>query len=408
MLKKIQAVSFFVSKILLNQLTKNEPVSFFVSKILLNQLTKNEPALPTILSYDMVIEGFDWGPAVTRLYLETKNKPATIALTDFQVSFNRLPGFIPPEGDRAPISQAATIESASVEGHRIILELQVHPQTGVNPFTFTLAPMGNDWSVPFYPVITWGSFGTSTPPQGAVRLPLTERFDITGTFTHEQVTLQYAHYTPKGTDRDLPLIIWLHGAGEGGAHILLPQAPTVWLQGTSVWGGVGDVGNYEAALLALIDQFIAETGHLDLSRIYIGGCSNGGYMVMRMLLERPALYAAAWPICLVYPEDWLTDEKLAILKGIPLWLIHDINDGTTPHEDSLRFFNLLREAGASDVHLTTTDGLFSEEFFDVEGKPWRFDDHWSWIPALNNVISEEIDSEKISLFAWMSRQRRPS
>lgn len=415
----------------------------------------NSPS-PQIMGYSITIDSFDWGPGVSYLHLHTDLPVAQVSVDDFSVVFNRLPGFLFPGAPTTAISQSAIVESATVTDGVITLGLHIHPQTGVNPFTFTLSPMGNDWSEPFYPVITWYNQPGFIPPAFAMLgpsapsftpelintyLPIVDDFMLAGTFTYADVTLQYAHFVPTGTATDIPLIIWLHGAGEGsqnntagsevvllgnrvtqlaapeiqaymgvgGAQVFTPQAPTVWLQGTSVWGqgGYGYIGNYEAALLAMIDEFVANTPYIDKQRIYIGGCSNGGYMVMRLLIERPELFAAAFPICLVYPEAWLTDEKIAILAQIPQWFVHDINDPTTPHADSQRFFDLLRAAGGEQIHLTTTDGLFSAEHLDAQGDPWQFDAHWSWIPALNNTITQTIDGQEVSLFEWLAQQVRP-
>ena len=409
----------------------------------------NEGGTVEILSYEIVVEGFDWGPGVTKLILALDDSVESVDLYDFELSFVREPGFIPAGGvPTDPVIQDANLVSvflSDAQGVRVsgastfvTLELEVHPNTGVNPFTFTLSPMGNDWANPFDPVITWQG-EEFTPARTAKTMPLTDLFDLDGSFTMGGVTLQYATFVPpEAATSDRPLIIWLHGGGEGsrgltagtevivlgnrvsqlvapeiqglmgGAHVFLPHSPTMWLMGTDGRGdppGVGYISNYEAALVALIDDFIATTPGIDLSRIYIGGCSNGGYMAMRMLFERPNLYAAAWPVCLLYSEDWITDEKIESIAHVPIWFIHDINDPTTPHEDSLRLLNLLRAAGSDNVHLTTTDGLYSAEFTDEYGEPHRFNDHWSWIPALNNDVHEVIGGSQVSLFEWMAAQR---
>jgi len=402
-----------------------------------------------ILNYQIVVEGFDWGPGVTKLILALDSSVEAVDYQEFELIFLREPGFIPVGGvPTDPVTQEANIVAAFLSNAQgvpvtgastyITLELEVHPNHGVNPFTFTLSPMGNDWANPFDPVISWQGV-EFTPTRTGKIMPLTDLFDLSGSFTMGGVTLQYASFVPpEAATSARPLIIWLHGGGEGsrgltagtdviilgnrvtqlvapeiqglmgGAHVFLPQSPTMWLMGTDGRGdppGVGYVSNYEVALLALIDEYIASTPGIDLSRIYIGGCSNGGYMAMRMLFERPNLYAAAWPVCLLYSEDWITDDKIESIVHVPIWFIHDINDPTTPHEDSLRLLNLLRAAGSDNVHLTTTDGLFSAEFFDEYGEPHRFNDHWSWIPALNNDVHEVIDGSQVSLFGWMAAQQ---
>ena len=393
-----------------------------------------------IVSYEIVIEGFDWGPGVTQLRLTLESPVEAVSLEDFEVSITRKPGFIPPAGDTDPIVQEVNLAGASLsaDGYTVTLDFVVHPSRGVNPFTFTLSPMGNDWADPFTPTITWQGI-EFTPERTARITPLADQFYTDGTFTHDGVTLQYASFSPsQAHTSERPLIIWLHGGGEGsrgntvspdamifgnrvtqlvapeiqgimgGAHVFLPQSPTMWLMGTDGRGdppGEGYRSNYEVALIALIDQFIASTPNVDTSRIYVGGCSNGGYMAMRMLFERPDLYAAAWPICLYYRGEWVNDEKIESIAHIPIWFIHDINDPTTPHEHSQNLHDLLLAAGADNVHLYTTDGLFSDEFVNDDGEPWRFNDHWSWIPALNNTVSDTINGRNVTLFEWMAAQQ---
>jgi len=392
-----------------------------------------------ITGYRMVVEGFDWGPGVTSITLEFSNALESVDVEDFEVSLYRQAGFFMPGFPEEAVIEDAMIVDAelSQDGYSVTLQMVVHPENGINPFTFSMDPgvsMGNAWSDPFETIIIWQG-ETFTPPRIEMALPLTDLFDLSGTFAYEGITLQYASFAPSQAG-DRPLIIWLHGGGEGslentvdpdiiilgnrvtqlvgpeiqgimgGAHVFLPQSPTMWLNGTDGRGegATGYVSNYESALLALIDQFIADTPNIDTNRIYIGGCSNGGYMALRMLFERPHLYAAAWPVCILYDPDWVSDEKVQSIVHIPIWFVHDINDPTTPHEHAQNLYDLLIAAGAENVHLYTTDGLYSDVHLDEDGNPHRFNDHWSWIPALNNTVSGVIDGQQMSLFEWMAAQ----
>lgn len=401
-----------------------------------------------IISYEMVVEGFDWGPGVTRLILALDNPVTSVEVEDFAVSFYREPGFRfnlaapfepfvqPANVTNAFVSDANGMETAEA-GAFITLELMVHPDggIGINPFTFVLSPMGNNWADPFETSIVWNA-EEFTPTRTTKTIPIADDFSRDNLFTYEGVTLQYGYFTPPEAQASpRPLIIWLHGAGEGsrnltagtdaallgnrviqlaapkiqeimgGAYVLVPQAPTVWMMGTGAWGGTGYVSNYEDALMALIEDFIANTPGIDERRVFVGGCSNGGYMTIRALMRAPELFAASFPVCLLYNPDWITDEKIESIAHIPMWLIHDIADPTTPHAHSLYIYQRLKDLGG-EVYLTTTNGLFSDEFFDAAGNPWEFNRHWSWIPVLNNTVFEEIDGEQMSLFAWMAAQRR--
>lgn len=399
----------------------------------------NETASISIESYIMVVEGFDWGPGVTYLILTLDASVEEVNAEDFTVAFYRSPSFrMNPDVEADPILQEAVVVNAFIgeADNIVVLAIEVHPGTGVNPFTFTLSPMGNDWSSVFDAVITWND-EDFMPERTQKIIPIVDDFDLSGRFVYDEITLQYASFAPpSASTSDRPLIIWLHGGGEGsigntagpeaallgnrvtqlaapeiqgfmgGAHVLVPQTPTAWMSGADFQGDGGYSSVYESALMALIDDFIANTPTVDTNRIYIGGCSNGGYMVMRLLFERPNMFAAAWPICLGYRETWITDEKIERIAHVPIWFIHDYYDpvGATPHEDSERLLSLLLDAGAENVHLFTSRGLFSHEFYDEDGNPWQFDYHWSWIPPLNNTVSTMIDGQSISLFEWMAAQ----
>src|SRR5690625_3165245 len=149
------------------------------------------------------------------------------------------------------------------------------------------------------------------------------------------IKLSYDFYKPKQIDINQPLIILLHGAGEGGtdprialygnkvvalasekiqsyfdgAYVLVPQAPTMWMDsGEGEYTKTGQ-SKYTKALVALIKEYMDKKS-IDRDRIYLGGGSNGGYMTMNLLLENPELFTAAFPICQAYASEWVSDEKL--------------------------------------------------------------------------------------------------
>ena len=417
-----------------------------VEVLLVNANRIHPPA--SVVSYQIVVEGFDWGPGVTRLILALDDvvDPSDVDSADLVASFYREPGFrflyaatFTPEMQTANITNAFVSDVNGIQiaepGNFVTLELKVHPSTGVNPFTFTLIPMGNNWANPFVTNISW--MDTSFVPERTGKIqPIADLFTRDRQFVYGNITLQYGYYVPaEAAESDRPVIIWLHGGGEGsrnlsagtdaallgnrvtqlaapeiqyimgGAHVFVPQAPTMWLAGTSNASATGYVSYFEDALLALIDHYLDNTPGVDRSRIYVGGCSNGGYMTIRLLMRRPDLFAASFPICILYQPHWLSDEKVDSIAHIPMWMVHDIADPTTPHAHSLNVLERLIAAGADDIHLTTTDGLFSDEFFRPDGSPWEFDRHWSWIPALNNTVTGLINGVEMSLFEWMALQR---
>lgn len=141
------------------------------------------------------------------------------------------------------------------------------------------------------------------------------------------MVVQRASYTPSITVKKSPLIVWLHGGGEGGtdpsipliankatnyattniqslfggAYVLVPQTPTFWMQsfaGDYTRGNREDI--YNKAVFDLIDTYVKEHSQIDSNRIYIGGCSCGGYMGMKLILDHPDYFAAGYISALAY------------------------------------------------------------------------------------------------------------
>lgn len=82
------------------------------------------------------------------------------------------------------------------------------------------------------------------------------------------------------------------------AYVLVPQCPTMWMDdGKGEYKSDTKDSIYTKSLFELIDSYVKENRDIDTNRIYIGGCSNGGYMTMEMLLHYPHYFAAAFPIC---------------------------------------------------------------------------------------------------------------
>ena len=307
-------------------------------------------------------------------------------------------------------------------------------------------------------------------------IPSLENWKTDGTFTKDGITLKYGYFGTEAMKNDgqkNPLIIWLHGAGEGGvdptinilgnqvtnlskdmiqkyfttdtvkgAYVLAPQTPTAWMDkdGSGTYGTEEASQYYVAALKGLIDSYIAENGDIDMNRIYIGGCSNGGFMTVNMILNFPDFFAAAFPICEAYNGTWLTEEAIESIKDMPIWFTHSANDNTVNIADvqynwmtgqttvgdlkdayTNNLYIELINAGATNVHYT----LF--ETVNVEGV--NYDGHWSWIFTLRDeckyvqptegaeggdlALSDldpsstetvTVDGEEVTLWGWLAAQ----
>ena len=188
---------------------------------------------------------------------------------------------------------------------------------------------------------------------------------FTGKYTGKpgDVTLTWASYEPwslKGDGVANPLIIWLHGGGEGGvdvsitllgnevvslirpeiqshftteggeggAYVLSVQCPTMWM-GTSKGFGHGDYPSlYADVLKSCIDEYVDQHPDVDRNRIYVGGCSNGGFMTMHMLIRNPRYFAAAYPTCEAYTDEYISDNEIKALAEENIWFVQSYDDTT--------------------------------------------------------------------------------
>lgn len=153
-------------------------------------------------------------------------------------------------------------------------------------------------------------------------------------------TIDYRYFSPveDGDTTKYPLVIWLHGMGDGaeeglqvtksdiafwtsddfqnrfkgsnGAFIFAPRS----LEEESIYW----TDSLIHPLRATIDDFISKNkDNIDLSRIYIGGYSMGGKMTLKMAVAYPELFAAIFPIC---PAWTPSNEALSLIADIPVWL----------------------------------------------------------------------------------------
>jgi predicted peptidase len=392
----------------------------------------------------MVIEGFDFGPYVTKLIIAWNGETDNLSAEDFSIEATRQGGAF--EQDEI-IDGNRKVTCVSVSGNKLTLELEVHPSIAVaNAFCVEKKEdgpgkfyLGNQWAYPYTHSLKWK--GTEHIMERTdVIMPLADSFDISGRFTAtDGVTLQYASFIPAEAEYSRrPLIIWLHGAGEGswfgtqpasiaiignkvvafadkgiqdimgGAYILAPQVPTMWMDdGTGAYTKDGTT-MYENALHQLIERYLTDHPNVDTDRIYIGGCSNGGFMTMRMVLSFPELFAAAFPVCQAYKPEWITDEQLKRIIDLPIWQVHAKNDAIVPFTGAEEVYERLIKGGAKNAHYTWYDSMEDKSglWCDDTGKPWTYDGHWSWIHVYNNDANATVDGVDISLFEWLAKQHR--
>lgn len=220
-------------------------------------------------------------------------------------------------------------------------------------------------------------------------------------FKREGVTLPYRSLRLGSAVEEVPLLLFLHGAGERGTdnevqlkhgipelvtwlrktgqscHIIVPQCPDgVW------WGEISHFNNpakttlaehqpQADALLALLEAVEAESA-IDRKRIYLTGLSMGGFGSFGLLAIAPDKWAAAIPIC--GGGDASTVAKYA---HVPLHIVHGDSDTVVPTACSRTLVKALEEAGATKVQYT--------ELLNTGHDSWtlayRNPKFWEWIFA---------------------------
>ena len=403
---------------------------------------------PSSGTYKLVIEGFDWGPAVNKIIIPLGQATKEVSAADYEVFVNRSTeiGEIPAaqvSGKRTVVVAYPSDENGTrvAEGNHATLVLAVSPVMPVgSPIQYMRAGNrgGNFWIKYAVTVLDSKSGKIWNEEAGRIR-PIVDEFLLNAKYTHNNVTLPFAAFTPKNVNGKAPLIIWLHGGGEGGndptialmgnkafnyaspeiqvlfggAYVLVPQAPTFWMQAAEgmTRGNVNDI--YNEALFALIQDFVAKTPGIDPARIYVGGCSNGGYMSLKLILEHPDYFAAGYISALAYNNEFVSDAQIQQIKNVPIWFVHAKGDQTTkPDETVVPLYHRLKQAGAKNVYFSYYDHVTDITGF-YGGDDFRYNDHWSWIYSHANVARTDFDGSPVMLggrpvtiMEWLAAQKK--
>jgi predicted peptidase len=424
-----------------------------------------EAAFKEQASYRTVTEVYDWGAAVSKVIVDLGDNVTANAVDNetFKVYAKR----VLAEGATTP-KQAMQVKNkislgseaqkdTDLEGYRevtkayvsdatgkavnkgryVTIELKVGPDIAIgSALNFDVNSFFNNWVKPEYTITQTKDAGSVKGlivdnNKGNVR-PVVDKFN----YAHKifgRLSYGYASYEPKDAEKH-PLIIWLHGMGEGGtdspsipisankadmfaddslqshfggAYVLVPQARTYWMHGFKDFGDGTSI--YEDSLKQLIDAYAAEHPNVDRSRIYIGGDSNGGYMTMLMIRDYPEYFAAAFPTCEGLADKLISDADIESFKKTPIWFTAAKTDTTLPPKDYVvPTFNRLQAAGAENVHFSFFDNVVDQTglYKKADGSAYEYPGHWSWIYVYNDKCVDNIDGKTVKLMDWLAAQKR--
>jgi len=196
-------------------------------------------------------------------------------------------------------------------------------------------------------------------------------------FEKETGKLDYLLYLPEDygkEDKALPLVLFLHGAGDrierlkrGGLPrsverkkesrfiLVAPQCPG---RGWSV-----------TALTALLDDIVAKY-KVDKDRLYVTGLSMGGFGTWSLAAAHPDRFAAIVPIC-----GGGNPRSAGKLKDLPIWVFHGAKDTIVPPGRSEAMVKALQDAGSEKVEFT----LYPNANHDSWTATYNNPEVWDWL-----------------------------
>ena len=214
------------------------------------------------------------------------------------------------------------------------------------------------------------------------------------------------HAPPRVDSMPLPLLLYLHGAGESGTSVreLISEGatgtPPVELERGTALGVLSKrfvmvapqtSHGWDPDEIAKFVDFLLKPsdGHglppIDPKRCYVTGHSMGGAGALSAAtLRRFAAVVPVAPAGSVRPND---------LKGVPMWAFHGKNDVIVPSDYSERLVKKLRALGANESEVRLT--LYEQAPAPIG---WAsYDGHGSPIPAYATP----------ELYRWLLEQRLP-
>ena len=202
------------------------------------------------------------------------------------------------------------------------------------------------------------------------------------------------------SDKEYPLILFLHGAGERGnnneaqlthggdmlssyenqskypAIIIAPQCPNdeTWAPITTCWNAFPQQASITPAMKAvkeMVDNYIAK-GIVNTKRIYITGLSMGGMGSYDAVCRFPNFFAAATPIC-----GAINTKRLESYKGKTAFsLYHGGADQVVNTQFSRDAYSILKEKNI-EIRYKEYPGVDHGSWNNAFGEPdylsWMFD-----------------------------------
>lgn len=165
-------------------------------------------------------------------------------------------------------------------------------------------------------------------------------------------SLDYLLYLPNryAEAESLPMIVFLHGAGERGSDIqkvkkhgppkIVESNPDFEFIVLSPQCPAGQRWNPQD-VMSLV-KHVLETHKVDRRRIYLTGLSMGGYGTWDTAVNHPHAFAAIAPIC--GGGNPLFARKI---RHLPIWVFHGAKDKVVPLSQSKVMVEAVQKAGGA-------------------------------------------------------------
>lgn len=405
-----------------------------------------------------VVWGYEWGPAIPKVVVEFSENVKDIDKSTFTVKMGS-------KNRTVTDAYASDAKGNKTTADTKYAAIEMSVKYGeASPFTYSQTTNKNDWAESVTVTVVAAkefTVGTAKWEKGKKFtykcgkenriVPQTESWKK-DSYKHseggKEIVLQRASWSPEGAATDggkNPLVIWLHGMGEGGtdidiallgnevtalttenttnvqkyfttsdckgAYVLAVQTPTMWMDDGDGENNVDKPGTekqpsmYTEALFGAISSYVESNSDVDTNRIYLGGCSNGGYMTMNMAFEHGDYFTAFYPVCEAYNNSKITDAMIEQIKDYKMWFVQSDDDMTVlPNKFVKPTYLRLLQAGAQNVHFTFTGAVKGTD--DPNPTSWtgsgKYDGHWVWIYAFNDQIKTQLDNSAISYLEDMT------
>ncbi len=189
--------------------------------------------------------------------------------------------------------------------------------------------------------------------------------------------LKYLYYSPDNAV-DVPLIIYLHGAGSRGSDLasLAHVGPIGELErGRKIPARIvapqchGDTWfELFETLVGFAEAAVNENG-VDKERVYLTGVSMGAFAAWQLAMTKPDMFAALVPVC-GGGMYWNAER----LKNMPVWAFHGALDDDVYPEESIKMVKGINKSGGN-AKIT----VFEKADHNAWDPAYALDEMWNWM-----------------------------